>query len=876
MDNGILIKEELSEKEKEIKNKFYNCRPKSNSLLSEMKTSMKVLKSYDTLIKESNDKKNEDTAIKKILQPIYSQLSSLKDEIKSLNEISDIKNNEKIKNKSLTKNDINSLYNLHLKFQQNKTNVSSTLDYMSNNITELSYEDVEIVKALDELRSTFEVMSKEMESIETDFNDKFEYVIKERKRQQIANDLMNGTYKVKENYQRKLLNDDFNNEFLPSSQLDKVDYNKYIDELCDINKAKEQLCNEYSNNKENFASIPKLVDPKEKIRFCYDIEEEKNNNDININKQKKQKIIVNNRNSISNVYKSTDYQTLNNKSVITKESNENYKSDVIVYEKEQNVIEEDNNIKNEEITDKEQIKKSEMSPSEKMSLYQRNMKNIQIETAKPKKIERKKILVGPSKDDIIRKKQPRSSKTKETFQSFKKKSQPPLYIYEQFPSKRQGFKCGKYPSSNQFEYDINNRDISKETKINTEDYKVFYPEDNLSNQNMKEIVEKTIALYIKDAMNKKRNQNENSNEQHYNNENLNSNNSINNRQLMTLLIKKFEDLENAIRNPNSNIAKNENNQTNQMMYNSGNQSQDIADMLYNKIKNDMNININLEGIFSHQNQNEINTNEEVNESTISHISSSQRRVHFAVKQNNTNEYSITNRSVNKKETKEAKPIPLFEDDNNINIDQLDTLIQMPHHIDLNEYEISNTSSYISEQQQRNINSLIKNNNKTNETNNSLSKGQIESEFEDDFVSSQNEEHIRNRTGKDLLLLKQFNENLPMMINNNNNNDISSISSSFGNSFENNAREVIDINNNKKLKKLKLYESKEFNDFKSKFINNMNTSPILYSFGNIQSNDIDNIIQRQSELSKKIKMLSNNVSSNHISEGEILSSSSSYN
>ena len=57
---------------------------------------------------------------------------------------------------------------------------------------------------------------------------------------------------------------------------------------------------------------------------------------------------------------------------------------------------------------------------------------------------------------------------------------------------------------------------------------------------------------------------------------------------------------------------------------------------------------------------------------------------------------------------------------------------------------------------------------------------------------------------------------------------------------------------------------------------MNTSPILYSFGNIQSNDIDNIIQHQSELSKKIKMLSNNVSSNHISEGEILSSSSSYN
>ena len=157
------------------------------------------------------------------------------------------------------------------------------------------------------------------------------------------------------------------------------------------------------------------------------------------------------------------------------------------------------------------------------------------------------------------------------------------------------------------------------------------------------------------------------------------------------------------------------------------------------------------------------------------------------------------------------------------------------------------------------------------------------------MSIRNENNqIRNRTGQDLLLLKNFNENLPMMINiDNNNNDISSISSSFGNSFEHNAREVIDINNNAKLKKLQLYESKEFNDFKSKFLNNINNnnaSPIMYSFGNVDTpnllpntninKDIDNIIQRQSELSKKIKMLSNNSSANHISEGEVLSSSSS--
>ena len=887
MENEIIIKQELSDKEKEIKNKFFNSKPKqdehlqkNNLLLGATKTSLKDLKMFDELNKNSNEKKDEDTAIKKILEPIYAQISSFKDEIKSLNELTDIKNNEKIKTKSLSKNDINSLYNLHLKFQQNKTNVSSTLEYMNNNISEVSYEDVEIVKALDDLRATFEVMSKEMESIENDFNDKFEYVIKERKRQQIANDLMNGTYKVKEDYQRKLLNSDINDDMLPSSMLDKVDYSKYIDDLCDINKAKDFLFNDYKSNKENFASIPILVDPKEKIRFCYDIEEEeneKNSNDINTKKNKRPKQ-MNNSNNTSNVYKSTQYQTLNNNnssSNIIRQSNEESKSEVMIYENKSENIEEVKEVHEEE------EKKKNLSPAEKMSIYQRTMKNVQIETAKPKKIERKTIIIGDTKEDFIRKQQPRSSKTKQTFQTFKKKVQPPLYIYEQYPIKRKGFKNGKYPSVNTFDVDINNQNINKDTKINTEDYKVFYPEDNLSNQNMKEIIEKTVALYIKDAMHNKRNQNQND-PQNFNNENFHStskNNNNSNRELMSLLIKKFEDLENAIRNPSSSLAQNSNHG---MMYSTGNQSQDIADLLYNKIKNDMNININLEGIFSHKSE----MNDEVNESTASQLSQSHRRVHFAVNPNNTN-YSVNRSTRDNKETKEAKPIPLFDDDNNINIDQLDTLIEMPHHIDLNQYEISNTSSYISEQH-KNLSSIVVNDNKKENESNSLSKGQIESEFDDDMSIRNENNQIRNRTGQDLLLLKNFNENLPMMINiDNNNNDISSISSSFGNSFEHNAREVIDINNNAKLKKLQLYESKEFNDFKSKFLNNINNnnaSPIMYSFGNVDNanllpntninKDIDNIIQRQSELSKKIKMLSNNSSANHISEGEVLSSSSS--
>ena len=49
------------------------------------------------------------------------------------------------------------------------------------------------MQALDDLRDTFEVMSKEMDNIESEFNEKFSFAIKERKRQKI--DSLPGTLK---------------------------------------------------------------------------------------------------------------------------------------------------------------------------------------------------------------------------------------------------------------------------------------------------------------------------------------------------------------------------------------------------------------------------------------------------------------------------------------------------------------------------------------------------------------------------------------------------------------------------------------------------------------------------------------------------------
>ena len=102
--------------------------------------------------------------------------------MKEMTQYTDVKNNTKIQQHSMTKTDVNDLYNLHVKFQQSKNNLCDAMDYVNGNSEHISYQDMEIVKALDDLRDTFEVMSKEMDNIESEFNEKFSFAIKERKR----------------------------------------------------------------------------------------------------------------------------------------------------------------------------------------------------------------------------------------------------------------------------------------------------------------------------------------------------------------------------------------------------------------------------------------------------------------------------------------------------------------------------------------------------------------------------------------------------------------------------------------------------------------------------------------------------------------------
>ena len=157
------------------------------------------------------------------------------------------------------------------------------------------------------------------------------------------------------------------------------------------------------------------------------------------------------------------------------------------------------------------------------------------------------------------------------------------------------------------------------------------------------------------------------------------------------------------------------------------------------------------------------------------------------------------------EQKEEK-IDIFDENQNKNMEELDEMIKLPHQINLDEYEVSHTSSYLSESIQRNnlnnnnLNQINYNYKKINinvdenynynnnemsqydENNDSRSKGEIRSNngnsSQNDDGNNENENYNdysnidnntnynnkRNKGGLDLLNLKNLNEHLPNNIN----------------------------------------------------------------------------------------------------------------
>ena len=719
----------------------------NNPLLKQTKKSVKELIDYNTEFqdaKQSTGERIDQNNVDKILSPIYEKLNEIKKKMTTIN-------NDILYNYNENKpNTIDEIFNAHQYLEINKNNLDDTLVYMKETIAKVHYE--QIGKDIDELILFLETLYNEIDIMENNYYKKFNTIIREKKRQNYENDILNGK------------NDRIDvTKYLNKKNQSNIDYNEYKNDLDDIMFEKDDLMLRYANDREEAKrNLPKLMKPSDKTYFSYDIPE--------LNKKEKDEK-ENKDNLSSNNNKNNIQPNKENKEGISNEKSKKISEDI------NKII---NEIEDDEEKDKK-LNKPKMTPVEKMIKYQQNMLDLssQIQTQNSRQTKQRKIIhIGKSKQNSKKTKQPRSLNSKRTLQDFKRQKIKPIYEYEE-------------------EKKIPNDLKKKDTFTNITNIEINIPE-GMNEDEFNRECEKNIEIYIRNALRETRPSEDKYNIQF---ESINKE-IVTADDFIKLLIQKFEGLNNELKNRKNNINFNQSNRN-------------INDMIADKIINEFNeIDVNIDR------SNEFNKSNSIHNKKEKIIKISERRRREIEKEKEEGK---------KIKVDDGKRIPLFESTDKISIEELDKIIQMPHKINLSEYNVSNSSSYLSESlNQRNLNQMLEYHEKNiysqkEESDNSISRGQAISDENDDsksFNKGQYDYNIRNRTGLDLLMLKNFNERIPEQILKDKIND--NENSENSNSFFNDNNEMVDIDNKERLKKLDLYKSEEYKQFKN-FMNQYNNN-----------------------------------------------------
>ena len=717
----------------------------NNPLLKQTKKSVKELIDYNTEFqdaKQSTGERIDQNNVDKILSPIYEKLNEIKKKMTTIN-------NDILYNYNENKpNTIDEIFSAHQYLEINKNNLDDTLVYMKETIAKVHYE--QIGKDIDELILFLETLYNEIDIMENNYYKKFNTIIREKKRQNYENDILNGK------------NDRIDvTKYLNKKNQSNIDYNEYKNDLDDIMFEKDDLMLRYANDREEAKrNLPKLMKPSDKTYFSYDIPE--------LNKKEKDEK-ENKDNLSSNNNKNNIQPNKENKEGISNEKSKKISEDI------NKII---NEIEDDEEKDKK-LNKPKMTPVEKMIKYQQNMLDLssQIQTQNSRQTKQRKIIhIGKSKQNSKKTKQPRSLNSKRTLQDFKRQKIKPIYEYEE-------------------EKKIPNDLKKKGTFTNITNIEINIPE-GMNEDEFNRECEKNIEIYIRNALRETRPSEDKYNIQF---ESINKE-IVTADDFIKLLIQKFEGLNNELKNRKNNF-----NQSNR----------NINDMIADKIINEFNeIDVNIDR------SNEFNKSNSIHNKKEGVIKISERRRREIEKEKEEGK---------KIKVDDGKRIPLFESTDKISIEELDKIIQMPHKINLSEYNVSNSSSYLSESlNQRNLNQMLEYHEKNiysqkEESDNSISRGQAISDENDDsksFNKGQYDYNIRNRTGLDLLMLKNFNERIPEQILKDKIND--NENSENSNSFFNDNNEMVDIDNKERLKKLDLYKSEEYKQFKN-FMNQYNNN-----------------------------------------------------
>ena len=841
---------------------------KKDTILEKTKNSVNNLINYNDKFKNNVQYPGEpldEMKIKQLLLPVYDKIYEIKEDLLLFSELNSKNNSQIISTKKF-----NEMQHLHTNILFNKNIIDDTLNYMKEKIDNINYEQIN--KEFQEIEITLETLKKEMEDMVEEFNNKYEKIIKEKKRQKIAEDLMKGNYKnIPEGYNRGLqINAELKNKLEDDEENGAIDYNKYKHDINEINDEKENLMIQYLEDKQKAINgLPQMVPPYQKVNFDYDdikVPNFKNlnNNNINNNRQINNNNIMNNKNNDKNIKDNDFKQNINfnnNKKNNIKEINSNIQIDNASISGINNNINNDNNInmnpisKNNKKIDKSDIniieesknnipqnfymksdynnedendikERDNIDPTETLNNFKKKMseasKAILTGPTKINKEPKSKKKLDPNKvayESYMRNIQPKSSASKISYQNFNKPKKPKKVIKNEFKKKPYKYNTGKYPEENE-KNRINEFLEKNPSRPVNKNLRIFEQE------NLEEEIKRIVDINIKKAFSTHQLNKNNMDSSRIRKNNTGSNND----ELLKVLIEKFDDIENAIRETKNN------NNGNGIEY-----KQDINEMLANEIFNKIYAQIY---------------------SKIHNINIRQKKPESESEEEEEKEES-ENEIIQKKDNIEKpEQINIFNEDLNKDLKDLDEVIPAPRDLNLNKYnDISISSEPLSESMKRkpdinnqieitNIN--IKKNkflfnenqvnynsylNKKNIIDNSLSEGEertnneesSQSDFDNynnkfktakNFMPNQN----KNKTGNDLLLLKYQNENMPEV--NLNKNNIKNINF--------NDEPKINLNNNKLLKNLDIYDSGEYNVFKNSFLENMNNNKMLNNFESMKN------------------------------------------
>ena len=745
-------------------------------------------------VEEQNKKNLEYNKLNQILTPLYEHINNLQSQVKELNQ----KKREdeiNIEIDDLIIKDQKNFKPKHLPFS--KPREKSLENEKSNKM---------MMKTLSSLKGTMTNLSQEMRKIGDTFNEKMQKVYEDTEKNKLKkmigvrpnSTLSNKRISLKNKNMNKESSNNINlikdniieNESILTNKLDDIDYNSFKSDLIDIGNLEEQIINDYKANAPEFIELKK---PKTKIKFSYNLDSELNKIDKKINNKKnikpQQNINIKESKPIKDSKISEKVSSIVNKEKKPKSSpkinnnKEKEKEDIKTNSNSKNKIY--INYMNQEKENEEHEKKMKdldgLSVVERMNLYKEKM------SEQAKKIKEGGKKYEPNNNINNENNNPLneigSNHSGVTFQKFKKpSSQNPkekhiIPIKFNPPKVEYGIFGEKNEENNN---NINGSRIRNEI-INP---KIVMPEPEKINNMIKSTIDNYLAAAfsnLKPSEAPKLNLN---NENNIKSPQKNEVQRVFEKEYIIKKIKEVEDIpkKEVINQPSQSQNIEQNNKLIEKFTSLAekftNLEEKISKQIYEE-KKDINKKIEIiekkekEPIniqpSSPQKQIILPDTDKISKLVMDKIKSKMN-----IDLNNFNNSDKKKKPKKKSKKVEVKPkeeekkeikINPLDINKNVEMEELDNIIRMPHKINLAEYEVSQTSSYLSESLQNN-NFNFNNNNQinikkvninieeneynslndetkidnNNNINNSKSNGEIESNNEN---SSQNNDIINN-------------------------------------------------------------------------------------------------------------------------------------